>query len=198
VIRHWAVFLAVLLPLQAADPAILQIRIVEGEGLAYAVGSRATRGITVQIADETGKPVEGATVSFRLPEDGPGGSFSSGSKTEVATTGADGRVSVWGMLWNRTPGAFEVRITAAKAQARAGAVTSLYLNDAPISKAERPDSRIGAESSHKWLWIGLAVAGVAGAATAALAGKSQSSTPAANSQIGVPTIGTPTISVGKP
>src|SRR5437879_5619201 len=54
----------------AQDPAILQVRVVDGEGAVYAIGTRATRGVTVQVTDETGKPVEGASISFRLPEEG--------------------------------------------------------------------------------------------------------------------------------
>ena len=61
--------------LRAQDPAIVQIKVIEGEGAVYAVGSRATRGIAIQVTDETGRPVEGASVSFRLPDDGPSGSF---------------------------------------------------------------------------------------------------------------------------
>jgi hypothetical protein len=175
----------------------LQIRIVEGEGLAYGIGSRATRGITVQVTDETGKPVEGTTVSFKLPDEGPGGAFSSGAKTEIATTGSDGRANVWGMQWNRTRGMFEVRITAVKGQARAGTVCPLYLNDAPVSRVERPESRVGGNSSHKLLWIGLIAAAAAGAGAAALSGGKQGSTPAPVNG-GPPVFGTPTISVGHP
>jgi hypothetical protein len=92
------IFLLLLgLPINAQnEPAILLIRIVEGEGAVYPVGSRATRGVTVQVTDETGKPVDSATVVFRLPQDGPTGIFSSGMPTEVVTTGADGRANVVG------------------------------------------------------------------------------------------------------
>ena len=68
------------------------------------MGGRATRGLTVQVTDEAGKPVEGASVSFRLPDSGPAGTFASGSRTEIVTTGGDGRAGVWGMQWNRTAG----------------------------------------------------------------------------------------------
>src|SRR5580698_8535226 len=102
------------------NPAILQIRVLEGEGVAYPLGGRATRGVTIQVTDETGKPVEGASVSFRLPEEGPSGTFSSGSRTEIGMTKPDGRAAAWGMQWNHTEGPFEIRITAVKGQARAG------------------------------------------------------------------------------
>jgi len=178
------------------DPAILQVHVVEGDGAIYGLGSRATRGITVQVADETGKPVDGATVSFRLPDDGATGTFSSGSRTEIAVTRPDGRAGVWGMQWNRTPGQFEIRITAVKGQTRAGIVCQQYLSDA-VEKAT-PGSRIGPRNGHKWLWIGLAVAGAAGAAVAATAlGAKPAASSGSSSTAGVE-IGTPSISLGHP
>src|SRR5258708_2601020 len=95
------------------DPALLELRIVEGDGAVYSIGSRAARGVTVQVSDEAGRPVSGATVSFTLPQDGPGGAFVSGGRSEIVPTRADGQATVWGMQWNRTPGPFEIRRTAA-------------------------------------------------------------------------------------
>ena len=42
------------------------------------------------VTDETGRPVANAAVSFRLPEDGPGGMFSSGPRTEANDQGSGG------------------------------------------------------------------------------------------------------------
>ena len=177
------------------DPAILQIRVIEGEGAVYPIGSRATRGITVQVTDETGKPVENATVSLKLPEDGPGGVFSTGAKTEIATTRADGRAGVWGMQWNRTLGAFEVRITAMKGPARAGIACPLYLTDTPRRAAASPSRGLGPRRSRRWVWISLAAVGAAGAGVAA---RAASAKPAAASASGALQIGTPVISLGRP
>ncbi len=169
------------------DPAILQLHAVEGDGATYALGSRATRGITVQVTDETGRPVDGATVSFRLPEDGPSGAFASGGKTEIATTRPDGRASAWGMQWNRTAGLMEIRITASKGQTRAGIVCSQYLSASPDAGTK---SQKVSGGGHKWLWIALGVAGAAGAAVvgAAVIGKSSSSPALSGVQIGAPSI----------
>jgi hypothetical protein len=194
-------------PLRAADPPSLQISIQEGDGLAYPVGSRATRGITIQIADDQGKPVDGATVSFRLPEMGPGGTFSNGSKTEILTTRADGRATVWGMQWNRMAGAFDVRITATKGQARAGTVCSQHLTE-----ASGPVAAHAGGPSHKWLWIALAAVGAAGAgAGVAVAARGHSSSSCSStvalaqnpctttpSSLGLTIIGQPTIALGNP
>lgn len=183
-----------LLTLVAQEPAILQVRVIEGEGAVYPIGSRATRGVTVQVTDENGKPVETATVSFRLPENGPSGAFATGAKTEIAVTHADGRAGVWGMQWNRTVGSLEIRITAVKGQTRAGTVCAQYLSDAPA--AGSPQSRIGPSHSRKWLWISLAVAGAAGGAVAGTALGGKPAAPASTSS--ALQIGAPTINLGHP
>jgi hypothetical protein len=200
------VFLRCLIPtliflpfLTAQEPAVpqgtLQVRVTEGDGLSYPAGSRATRGITVQVVDETGRPVDGAIVGFRLPEDGPGGIFATGAKTEIATTRADGRAGVWGMRWNRTAGPFEIHITAAKGQTRASAVCQQALTAALSSSAA---SKHLGSGGHKWLWISLAAAGAAagGIVVAEFVGKSGSGSGSPSPT--VVQIGTPTISLGAP
>ena len=198
-IRIWAFLLILHLPLAAqSDPAILQIRIVEGEGAVYPVGSRATRGVTVQVTDETGKPVESASVIFKLPDDGPTGMFASGTRAEAAITGADGRATVWGMQWNRIAGPFEVRITAAKGQARAGTVCGVSLTNSPVSTVATQDTPSSARGrGHRKLWIGV---GIAVGAFVGMASAASRGTPAAAASTGVnaPQIGTPSIILGRP
>jgi len=197
VVQRWLIsFLAfatfIVLPIAAAQEA-LQVQVIEGDGLTYPAGSRATRGITVQVTGEGGRPVDGAIVGFRLPDDGPGGVFATGARTEIVTTRADGRASVWGMRWNRVGGTFEIHITAAKEQMRAVAVCQQSL--APPAPGDASLKHVSSHG-HKWLWITLAVAGMAagGLAVAGFAGKSGSGS---SSTTGVQ-IGTPSISLGAP
>jgi hypothetical protein len=199
VVRFLAFLLTVCWPMAAqSDPAILQIRILEGEGAVYPIGARATRGITVQVTDETGKPVENAAVSFRLPDDGSTGAFSSGMRTEIATTGADGCASVWGMQWNRVTGPLEVRITAAKGQARAGTVCGLFLSDA-ASTTEPRSTKVHGWRSHRKIWLGIAIAAGAFAGVAAVTSRGTPGAASGNGgTVNAPQIGTPTITIGKP
>ena len=175
---------------------IVQLKVIDGEGMVYHTGTRATRGLTVLVTDETGKPVENASVSFRLPEDGATGVFSTGLRTEVVNTGPDGRASVWGMQWSRTSGAVEVRVTAVKDQARAGIVVTQYLSDAPEAV---PGGQGVFQPPHKgrgkWLLV-LAIVG-GGAAAGAAFGMSHSANPAATpaAPAGI-SIGAPSIIVG--
>jgi hypothetical protein len=189
--------LTVNLAMAGSDPATLAIRIVEGDDAVYATGSRATRGLTVLITDETGHPVEGAIVSFVLPASGPGGLFSTGSQTEIATTHSDGRAAVWGMRWNRTAGSFEIRITAAKGAVRAGTASAQTLSDAPILKDAAPAKTGPRLGSHKLLWISLILAGAAAAGTAGLVGGKGPGASAAT-PVAVLQIGPPTLSLGHP
>jgi len=178
----------------AAPPVVIQLRIMEGDGAVYGIGSRAARGLSVQVNDETGKPVEGAAVSFQLPGDGPGGAFSSGGRTEIVTTKSDGIAAIWGMQWNKSAGAFEIRVTASRGQARAGLAVTQYLSDTVKSGGEGTFSA-SHHSRNKWLLIGAA----AGGAVAGLALRGSSSKPAAAAQTTVSLqIGNPSLIVGHP
>ena len=177
--------------------AILQIRVIEGEGAVHSPGSRSARPITVEITEETGKPVAGAAVSFHLPEDGPGGTFVNGLRTEVVVTDAHGRASLYGLVANRTPGRFQIRVLASKEQARAGTVSFQYVAEpkggATVAASKAPAGR------RKWIFVGAAVVGGAvavavsrgGAASPAAATPTVPATPALS-------IGAPAVSVGKP
>ncbi len=137
VVKSWRGLLSCALAFAVSADAsvIVQLRVVEGEGVTYRTGTRATRGVTVLVTDEAGAPVDMAAVSFRLPDQGATGTFNSGLRTEVVTTGPDGRASVWGMQWNKTPGTVQIHITAVKEQARAGIVSTQYLSDSVAPKA---------------------------------------------------------------
>jgi hypothetical protein len=176
---------------------IVQLRVVEGEGTTYRTGSRATRGVTVLVTDEAGLPLDMASVSFRLPDQGASGTFNSGLRTEVVTTGPDGRASVWGMQWNKTAGTVQIRITAVKAQARTGIVSTQYLSDSVAAKAGGEGVFTASHNGHKWLWIGMLAAGVAAGGAYALLRSQGSPAPSSTSTTGV-TIGAPSVVVGQP
>lgn len=190
-----ALLVALLSARPASAVAILQLRVLEGDGAVYAAGSRGTRGVTVQVTDETGQPIEGATVSFALPKEGPGGSFADGLKTAIVTTKADGRASVWGMQWNHTPGQFEIRITALRDHARAGIVCQQYLSDKISARAGGSGTFTSAHHiNYKWILIGLAAGGGVLGAMAFAKGRT-SQTPGVAPTL-PPTIGAPVITIG--
>jgi hypothetical protein len=197
-----------LLPVAApAQALILQIKVLEGEGVVHAPGSRAARPLTVEVTDETGKPVERATVSFHLPDDGPGGTFLNGLRTEVGITDSAGRFVVPGAQWNRQPGRFQIRILASLEQAHAGMLSSQYIGEqgggartasATPSAAKGPAAHSASSGRTKWVVIAALLA--AGATAGALNGaRSSTATPAPPTPpAAILTIGSPTITVGKP
>lgn len=179
----------------SAPPLVIQLRVATGGGAIYALGSKATRGVSIQVSDESGKPVDGASVSFQLPAKGPSGTFSSGSLTEIVTTKADGAANIWGMQWNKIPGPFEIRVTASKGKATAGIIVPQTLAQEAHSGGEGTFTA-SHHRRNKWLIIGIA-AGGAVAGLAAMGTTSKSAPAAAPVQTPVQ-IGNPTIIVGKP
>jgi hypothetical protein len=198
-------------------PAILRIRVIEGEGSIHTAGTRSNQAIVVVLTDETGRPVEGASVSLRLPDEGPTGQFASGMRTEIAVTGPDGRVAIRGIQWGRAAGPVQVRITASKGEARAGILSTQYVTEPtggqPRRTAEpaagkapaRPPVRLEQPSRSKWILVAALIGGAAagGVAAASRGGKTAPGAPpavVAPPAVTQPTasIGVPTITVGRP
>jgi hypothetical protein len=181
--------------LAIAQVANLQIKIMEGDAATHIPGSRSAQPLTVEIADGAGHAVSGAAVSFRLPDSGPGGVFANGLRTEIAISDANGRASVRHLQFNDTPGDFQIRIMAAKEDARAGAlVPQSILAGSHISGHSLMPKH---KSGKKWVVLGVLVAGVAGGMGAGVMAR-PSTHPSAPAPAPAPvTIGPPTISVGK-
>lgn len=177
---------------------------LEGDGAIHPAGTRSTRGLVVEISDETGKPVDGAAVSFRLPEEGPGGTFVHGMRTEILITGPDGRAGVKELTAGRTSGPFQVRVTAVRDSVRAGTVVDQYISEGAVAGARAGKSLIAGKngsSSKKWiLWLAIgAGAAAAGVLAGSMGGGSSSAPTAAPVPVAPPpTIGVPTITVGGP
>jgi hypothetical protein len=199
--RVWlAAFVTALSCPATAQVAILQIKTIEGEGTVHAPGSRTNRLLTVEVSDETGKPVEAAAVSFHLPEDGPGGTFANGLRTDVATTDSHGRAGLHSVQFNRVSGRFQIRILASKEQARAGIVSFQYIAEAK-SGAATPTA--GKSHGHaKWIAVAALVGGGAVAGILVSGKSGSSSVPAAAGLTAAPpavlSVGPPSISVGRP
>jgi len=195
-------------------PAILRIRVLEGEGSIHTAGTKSNQAFVVVVSDEAERPVEGASVSVRLPDEAPTGLFANGMRTEIALTGPDGRVSIRGIQWARTAGPVQLRITANKGEARAGILSTQYITEPsggqarrgpdPGSGPPRPAARIDQLSRSKWILVAALIGGAAagGVAAAARGGSSAPGAPPPTAPPAVTqptvTIGSPTISVGKP
>ena len=177
-----------------AQVALLQIQFIEGDGAVHAPGSRSPRPLTVEVTDETGRPVPAASVSFHLPEEGPGGAFTNGLRTAVAVTDARGRVALHGLQVNRVPGRFQIRVIANKEQARAGVVSSQYVAEPGSGAASTPGV-----SRTRLRWVAVAALVAGGAAAGILsAGRNPAAVPSAPATPVAAAVTTTAISIGTP
>lgn len=184
---------------QGPAPVIVQIRVIRGDKAVHTVGSKTSAGLTVEVTDEVGKPIEGATVNFRLPSKGPGGEFSNRLITDLAITDSAGRATVSGVKWNTIPGPFQIRVTAAKGEARAGIVVPQYLSERPSGSKTAPLAAEVPNPGRKWVKIAVIVAGAAAGSVAAGLALGRRS-PSAPEQASPPalSVGTPVITIGGP
>lgn len=177
-------------PLQAQS-GLLEARVVEGDGQVNMPGSRISRPLVIEVTDETGTRVPDAILSFRLPEDGVTGTFRNGLKTEILRTDSDGRAAMRSLVSGGLAGQFQVRVTAAKGDARAGVISTQFI--APVDHL-RYRGRLGIlRPNRRVLEIGALVVAVAAAGYV----KEVRSSGGA-SVTSPPVIGSPTITVGKP
>ena len=97
---------------EAPAPAKLNIVIVEGDGAINNVKQRTAREAIVQVEDENRRPIAGAAVLFMLPDSGPGGVFSNGTRTLQVITDSQGRAAAKGLRVNSTQGKFQMQVQA--------------------------------------------------------------------------------------
>lgn len=146
--------------------AQLKILVLEGaEGPVGTAGNPAP-GLRVRVEDADGRPVQGAAVTFLLPQSGAGAVFSDGSKIQTVPTDANGEVAAPGMRYGNSPGAFEIRVTAGWQ----GAKGSLAVNRSVAGETSRPQAVAKKSGSGKMIAILAAVGGGAAAALAMAGG----------------------------
>src|SRR5882724_6468424 len=110
------------LPVRGQTPTSLSIVIVEGQGAINNVKQRVNREPIVLVEDENHKPVAGASVTFFLPNQGPGGTFTNGTNSLTTATNAQGQAVARGIHFNNQAGAMEIRVAASIAGQTASAI----------------------------------------------------------------------------
>ncbi|MDZ7639208.1 MAG: hypothetical protein U5J83_13315 [Bryobacterales bacterium] len=108
-------------------PTRLQIKILSPAPLSEPAGALSANQVRVQVLDGWGMPVPGATLSFRLPEAGPGGVFLNGLSTEVVIADRQGMATVQGFDWRAEAGTSFLHVIAAYGEIRAGAMVEVQL-----------------------------------------------------------------------
>jgi hypothetical protein len=166
--------------------ARLTVDVVEGQNAINNVTRTTGFEPVVEVKDTSGRPVEGAAVTFTLPALGPGGTFADGGKTLMIHTDAAGRAAAKGLRPNKATGRFEIHVRASHAGDSASTVIT-QTNAAPTS--------VSSGSGKKWaIVLGVLGGAVAAGAVAAGGGGSSAARPpstAADSPSGSVTPGAP-------
>src|SRR5208283_3170453 len=115
-----ALFIGPVCRAQPVRPPQIQLRIAAGDSAAFETGSLQSKKLTVEVTDESGAPVPGVAVTFRLPEEGASGLFLDGDRSATVYTTEQGRASAPDIRWGSSPGTVSIRVTAAKGPAHAG------------------------------------------------------------------------------
>jgi len=163
----------------------IKIAVQEGQGAINNIQQHHAKEPVIQVLHEDNEPVVGASVTFQLPDSGPGGSFADDSKMLTVQTDDKGQAVAHGLKPNSTPGRFQIRVTASYHAQTANAVVA-QINAEPAA----------AKGGNGKMLLILAIAGGAAAAGAAAAlGHKGSSTPTAG---GVTTPPATVLSPGTP
>lgn len=173
-----------------ANDGLLKITIVQGEGSLNNIRKKLAQAPIVDVKDESGRPVEGATVVFTLPFSGPSGKFASGERTFEAKTDAQGRAAAPEFTPNDEEGRLNINVTATLGDKKSSIV---------IPQSNTLAGGLGAEGGRsfpRWL-LGLGLSGGATAALLLSRGGGGSSTPAAT-PVPPTTITIGSVSVGGP
>ncbi len=167
-------------------PSGLRIVIVEGDGAINNIRQRINREPIVQVEDENHKPVAGAVVLFFLPDQGPSGTFTNGSRMLMTVTDAQGQARPSGIRPNSQSGPMQIRVTASFQ----GLTASAVIAQTNVAGAA-PASGGGLSTTAKiWLIVGIA-GGAAAAGIIVATHNSNSGPPPIVLTPGTPTVGAP-------
>lgn len=156
--------LAVLLcgVLARSATVVPRVEVLEGDGAINNISLRRAKEPVVRVVDQDGHPIPNVTVSFVLPENGPGGTFADGKTVLTVTTDQNGRAVGTGLRPNGSAGQFQIRVTTSL-QGQVATASLTQTNAEPAS---------GGGSSKKVLILVLIGGAAAVGAGLALKGKS--------------------------
>jgi hypothetical protein len=98
----------------AAVPMVetLKVLVLEGQHAVNNTSRQAAIQPVVEVRDDNDRPVEGATVVFRVPPQGPGGYFGDHSATFSTKTNLQGQAAASTFVPNNVLGDFDIHVTA--------------------------------------------------------------------------------------
>lgn len=147
-------------------PARLKVVVVEGDGAINNIRQHRAKEPVVQVLDQNNMPINGASVTFLLPESGPAGEFGGGVRMLAVVTNDQGMATGRGFTPNGTAGNFEIRVVASYMGEMADTVVH-QTNAQPAEGA-------GSGFPKKYLLLGLIGGAVAAGVAIAAAGHGSS------------------------
>lgn len=168
-------------------PARIEVVVVEGEGATSKVRERVAHDPVVRIEDDDHRPIAEASVVFALPISGTSGEFTNGAKTLTVMSDRNGQAAAHGLKTNEIPGKLQIYVTASYHGLRARTLINQVVEGVPGMKVPTPDLHTSKSGGKlKWVILGLAAAGGAGAGV--YFGTHSSSTSSSPISIGVGTV----------
>lgn len=161
---HWTVVPALALGISAVTTAqsppqnswehqsrSLQILVLEGT---RAESYPASPGIApvVEVRDDIDRPIEGAQVTFALPQTGPGGTFQGGERSFTTRTNAQGQAMPTHFTMGSLLGPFYIRVSAKyrDLNAQTSILQSVAVRPRPTEAILHPR-----HSARKWVILGV-------------------------------------------
>jgi len=138
----------------AQAPASLKVDVLEGEGAINNIRQHRAKDPVIRVVDQNNQPVSGVSVSFLLPDVGPGGEFPGEVRELAIQTDDKGQAVGHGLVPNQMVGKFQIRVVASYQGQRATAVINQV-------NAE-PGGALSSGSSKKILLIALIGGAAAG------------------------------------
>jgi hypothetical protein len=170
-----------------AQTSGIKIAVLEGQGAINNIQQHRAKEPVIQVSEDQ-RPVQGASVTFILPDDGPSGFFGNGARMMTIQTDEKGQAVGRGLRPNQTGGRLQIRVTASFHGETASAVISQI-------NAEPAGATSGGGNGKKFLILALIGGAAAGGIAAAMGGRSSASqSPASSSPPGtILAPGTPVI-----
>lgn len=168
----------------------LKVMALAGDGELNDLERKIMAPLVVDVLDQNDRPVEGATVVFRFPLNGPSASFLNGEKARTVRTNADGQAAAVDWIANGEVGKFQVRVNASRGNELGEAVISMSNVNRITEDMKSKKGKHKSAWSSRWVKIGIA-AGAAGAVAGIVLATRGSSTSTVSASPGSPTIGGP-------
>jgi hypothetical protein len=140
---------------------VLPLRLIVLEGSDGQNSIPLNRSVTpvVEVRDDKDRVVEGATVEFKLPASGPGGTFPGNRTFFSMRTNGQGQAAA-PFIVNNIPGRFEIQISATFGN-REGRTVIRQVNASQTYFGPPPPKTPFLKRKSTWMLIGVAAAGAA-------------------------------------